>query len=161
MLKKLLLFPVFYVYCGAGYRTRFHISIMLFFKKNNYTRLANYTANRLQKIQGVFISPKAMFDASMELRHPVGVVIGEGVKVGRNVVVYQQVTLGGARLGDGRNNNYPEIGDNTVIFAGAVVVGRIKIGKNCTIGANSVVTKDVPDNCTAVGAPARIILNEG
>lgn len=120
-------------------------------------RLASFVANRLQKTQGVFISPKACFDTTLSLRHPVGIVIGEGVKLGKNVVIYQNVTLGGARLGDAKANNYPEIGDNTVIFAGAVVVGQVVVGNNCTIGANSVVISNIPDGCIAVGAPARVI----
>ena len=53
--------------------------------------------------------------------------------------------------------NYPKIGDNVIIYAGAVIVGDVEIGANCIIGANSVVTKSIPDNSIAVGAPAKII----
>ncbi|MBE7927493.1 LbetaH domain-containing protein [Pseudomonas saudiphocaensis] len=154
---NIIKFPFLYFFRGASYRTKMHIYLICFFRRKRMPRLASFVANRLQKIQGVFISPKACFDTTLSLRHPVGVVVGDGVKLGRNVVIYQQVTLGGARLGDAKANNYPEIGENTVIFAGAVVVGKVVIGSNCTIGANSVVTSDVPDGCIAVGAPARII----
>ncbi|WP_165477443.1 serine O-acetyltransferase [Idiomarina baltica] len=71
--------------------------------------------------------------------------------------IFQNVTLGGARIGDAKESKYPEIGEGTVIFAGAVIVGKIKVGSNCIVGANSVVTRDLPNNCVAVGAPARII----
>ncbi|GBO83165.1 hypothetical protein [Marinobacter salsuginis] len=60
-------------------------------------------------------------------------------------------------MGDWQAGNYPTIGAGTVIFAGAVVVGNISIGKNCIIGANSVVLRDVPDNSVCVGAPARVV----
>lgn len=142
---------------GRGLRVKLYLRTILYLKEKSFPRLATYFANRLQRIYGVFISVKTDFDRSLELRHPVGIIIGEGVKIGKNVIIYQNVTLGGARLGDGKANNYPSIGDGTVIFAGAVIVGKISIGKNCTIGANSVVTSDIPDNCTAVGVPARII----
>ncbi|MBK5970765.1 hypothetical protein CCR91_18875 [Thiorhodovibrio winogradskyi] len=59
-----------------------------------------------------------------------------------------------------KKHYYPEVGRNTVIFAGAVVVGNIRVGCNCRIGANSVVLDDVPDNSTAVGAPARVITTD-
>lgn len=142
---------------GSSTRVRLYLRLILFFKKNKKLRLAGFVANRLQRKYGVFISPKTNFDRTLELRHPIGIIIGEGVRIKENVVVYQNVTLGGARIGDGKANNYPRIGANTVIFAGAVIVGNIEIGDNCIIGANSVVTKSVPSNCTAVGAPARII----
>lgn len=145
------------IFSGRGLRVKLSLRIILFLKQKGFPRLATYFANRLQRIYGVFISVKTDFDRSLELRHPAGIIIGEGVKIGKNVIIYQNVTLGGARLGDGKANNYPSIGDGAVIFAGAVIVGKISIGKNCTIGANSVVTSDVPDNCTAVGMPARII----
>lgn len=154
---RLIKFPFLYFYSGAGYRAKAHIYLICLFRKKGMRRLASFIANRLQKIQGVFISPNACFDTTLSLRHPVGVVVGEGVKLGRYVVIYQHVTIGGARQGDAKANSYPEIGDNTVIFAGAVVIGKVVVGNNCTIGANSVVTSDVPDGCIAVGAPARII----
>lgn len=142
---------------GVGPRVKIHLFLIIFLKKRNLFRLAKFFSDRLQRKHGLFISSKAKFSMSLDLKHPVGVVIGEGVKLGERVKIFQHVTLGGARLGDWQDGNYPEIGDDTVIFAGAVVVGKIKIGKNCVIGANAVVTKDVPDNATAVGIPARII----
>ena len=155
---RLVKFVAKYFLSGAGYRARAHLLMVLFLKRKGFLRLARLFTNRLQKIQGIYISPTADFDSSLSLRHPVGVVVGDGVKIGKNVVIYQNVTLGGGRLGDAKNNNYPQIGDNTVIFAGAVVIGKVSVGKNCTIGANSVVLSDIPDGCTAVGAPAKVIL---
>ena len=84
-------------------------------------------------------------------------VIGDGVKIGKNVIIYQNVTIGGARIGDAKQSSYPEIGEGVVIFAGAVIVGKIKIGKGSVIGANAVITRDIPDNSVAAGVPARIV----
>lgn len=142
---------------GASPRIKVHLYLIILFREKNYLKFAKFFSDRLQRKYGLFISPKAKFNMSLDLKHPTGVVIGEGVIIGNRVKIFQHVTLGGARLGDWQDGNYPEIGDDTTIFAGAVVVGKIKIGKNCTIGANAVVTKDLPDNATAVGIPARIV----
>ena len=75
--------------------------------------------------------------------------------IGKNFTVYQQVTIGRAKKVDG--NDIPIIGDNVTVYAGAIIVGGVRIGNNATIGAGTVVTKDVPDNATVVGAPMRII----
>lgn len=130
---------------------------MIFFRDSNRGKLAALASNVLQRNHGVFISRKASVPKSLKLPHPVGIVIGEGVRVGERVTIYQNVTLGGARRGDWAASNYPTIGDDTIIFAGAVVVGKVKIGKHCVIGANAVVTRDVPDYATAAGVPARIV----
>lgn len=142
---------------GVSPRVKIHLYLIILFKKKKFFRMAKFFSERMQRKYGLFISYKSSFSMSLDLKHPVGIVVGEGVKIGERVKIFQHVTLGGARLGDWKESNYPEIGDDTVIFAGAVVVGKIKIGKNCVIGANAVVTKDVPDNSTAVGIPARII----
>jgi serine O-acetyltransferase len=142
---------------GAVHRVRLYLRLIIFFRDSKRFGLATYVANRLQRKHGLFISRKAAFPLSIDLKHPVGIVIGDGVKIGERVVIFQNVTLGGARLGDSQLANYPEIGDDTVIYAGAIIVGKIKIGKCCVVGANAVVTKDVPDYATVAGIPARII----
>ena len=78
--------------------------------------------------------------------------------VGKNTLIYQNVTLGRIGLD---NQDAPVIGDNCVIGAGACILGKIHIGDNVKIGANAVVTKDIPDNCTAVGVPAKVIHKNG
>jgi len=92
------------------------------------------------------------------LPHPVGIVIGSGVRIGRNCHILQGVTLGGAggkSRADGTTQ--PRVGDNVLIGAGAKILGPVDIGNGVRIGANAVVTRDLPDNCTAVGIPARIL----
>lgn len=157
MIIKLMKFFFLYFYAGVNYRVKINIKLILFLKKNNFIKVASYFSNNMQKKYGVFISPNAEFDTSLCLKHPIGVVIGDGVKVGKNVIIYQNVTIGGARIGDAKQSSYPEIGEGVVIFAGAVIVGKIKIGKGSVIGANAVVTKDIPDNSVAAGVPARIV----
>ena len=83
-----------------------------------------------------------------------GVVIGETTVIGDNCLLYQGVTLGGT--GKDKGKRHPTLGDNVMVGAGAKVLGPINIGNNVKVAANAVVLKDIPDNCTAVGVPARI-----
>ncbi len=92
--------------------------------------------------------------------HLCGIVISRAATICNNCRIYQNVTIGSRteKEGDGKTKeNYPIIGENTIIYAGAVIVGPIKIGKNCVIGANSVVISDIPDNSIVGGIPARVI----
>lgn len=97
------------------------------------------------------ISQKAQIGKQLKFPHPLGIVIGENVKIGSQVTIYQNVTLG-QNLG-----YYPEVGDNVIIYANAVIIGNVKIGNNAIIGANSVVIQDIPDNAIVAGCPAKII----
>ncbi len=91
----------------------------------------------------------------LELSHNgLGVVVHPKTIIGDNVKILQGVTLGG-RVGSG----LPIVGNNVIIGAGAKILGGIRIGDNVKIGANAVVLHDVPDNCTAIGVPAKIITN--
>jgi len=101
------------------------------------------------------IHPGANIGRRVFIDHGVGVVIGETTIIGDDVLIYQQVTLGGVSTDKGKR--HPTIEDGAVIGAGAKVLGNIIIGKNSKVGANSVVIKDVPTDCTAVGIPARVI----
>lgn len=83
-----------------------------------------------------------------------GVVIHKNSKIGKNCIIRQHVTLGG---GGGPDGGVPSLGDNVNIGANAVILGNVHIGNNVSIGAGAVVLKDIPDNCVAVGIPARVI----
>lgn len=86
-----------------------------------------------------------------------GVFISNGASIGYGCVIFQQVTIGSNALDDSKNNGYPVVGKNCYIGAGAKIIGNVKVGDNVRIGANTVVTKDVPDNATVVGAKNRVI----
>ncbi len=107
-----------------------------------------------QFLTTVDIHPGATIGQGVFIDHATGVVIGETAVIGNNVLIYQQVTLGGVSLSKGKR--HPTIEDGVTIGAGAKVLGNITIGKDAKIGANSVVIKDVPPECTAVGVPAHM-----
>jgi len=106
-------------------------------------------------ITTIDIHPAAQIGKRVFIDHGTGVVIGETCVIGNDVVIYQQVTLGGVSTSHGKR--HPTVEDHVVIGAGAKVLGNIIIGNNAKIGANSVVVKNVPCCATAVGVPARII----
>jgi len=110
-------------------------------------------------ITGIEIHPGAQIGPGFFIDHGMGVVIGETTKIGREVLIYQGVTLGGT--GAERGKRHPTLGDHVVVGAGAKVLGNIKIGHNVKVGSGSVVVHSVPDNCTVVGVPAEIVRHEG
>lgn len=92
------------------------------------------------------------------LVHPVGVVISAQATIGKNCRIWQNVTIGAKDVDNcGKSIHYPTIGDNVLIYAGAVVIGPIKVGNNAIIGANAVVLSDVPENAIVAGIPAKVI----
>ncbi|WP_373031919.1 serine O-acetyltransferase [Sulfurovum sp.] len=101
------------------------------------------------------IHPAATLGRRVFIDHGVGVVIGETAILGNDVIVYQQVTLGGVSTSKGKR--HPTLENGVVIGAGAKILGNITIGQNSKVGANSVVVKDVPPDSTAIGIPARTL----
>lgn len=108
---------------------------------------------------GCEISLAADIGPRIKLPHPNGVVIGQGVKIGNDTTIFQQVTLGARRLGDSESGRdvYPVVGSHVTIYAGAKLIGDLKLGDRSQIGCNAVVLKDVPAGSTAVGIPAKVI----
>lgn len=117
--------------------------------------LPRYISYLTRIITGIEIHPKAQIGERFFIDHGEGVVIGETTIIGNDVLIYQQVTLGG--IGSEHGKRHPTIGNNVIIGAGAKVLGNITIGDNVRIGAGSVVIDDVPDNCTVVGVPGRVV----
>ncbi len=110
-------------------------------------------------ITGIEIHPGAKIGRRLFIDHGHGVVIGETAIVGDDVTLYQGVTLGGT--GKEHGKRHPTIEDGVVVGGGAKILGNITVGKNCRIGAGSVVLRNVPDNSTVVGVPGHIIFREG
>jgi serine O-acetyltransferase len=104
---------------------------------------------------GIEIHPGARIGRKFFIDHGMGVVIGETTEIGDNVLIYQNVTLGGT--GKDKGKRHPTIGNHVVIGTGAKVLGGIVVGDYVKIGAGSVVVKPVPDNSTVVGIPGRIV----
>jgi serine O-acetyltransferase len=108
---------------------------------------------------GIEIHPAAKIGRRLFIDHGMGVVIGETAIVGDDVTLYQGVTLGGT--GKEHGKRHPTIEDNVVVGGGAKILGNITVGKNCRIGAGSVVLRSVPEDSTVVGVPGHIIFREG
>lgn len=104
---------------------------------------------------GIEIHPGAKIGERLFIDHGTGVVIGETAEIGDDVLLYQGVTLGGT--GNERGKRHPTIGNRVVIGTGSAILGNIKLGHDVKVGAGSVVVHSVPDGCTVVGIPARVV----
>ncbi len=116
--------------------------------------LGRFISGLSRLLTSVDIHPGAQIGRRVFIDHATGVVIGETAIVGNDVLIYQQVTLGGVSLSHGKR--HPTVEDGAIIGAGAKVLGNITIGREAKIGANSVVVNDVDPECTAVGVPAHM-----
>ena len=121
--------------------------------------LARMMSQAARFLTGIEIHPAAKIGRRLFIDHGHGVVIGETAIVGDDVTLYQGVTLGGT--GKEHGKRHPTIEDNVVVGGGAKILGNIIVGKNCRIGAGSVVLRNVPEDSTVVGVPGHIIFREG
>jgi serine O-acetyltransferase len=120
--------------------------------------LARFINHLSRYFTGIDIHPGAIIGRNFFIDHGF-VVIGETAEIGDGVTIYQHVTLGGTSPTDGApGKRHPTIGDGVIIGSGAAVLGPIHVGARARIGANAVVTKDVPEGATMVGIPARSTL---
>ena len=115
--------------------------------------LARILAQANRFFTGIEIHPGATIGRRFFIDHGMGIVIGETAEIGDGVMLYHGVTLGGQVLT--QTKRHPTIGDNVTIGAGAKILGPVTIGSNSAVGANAVVTKDIPENSIAVGIPAK------
>ena len=136
----------------------------------NYTqqkKITKYSIYPFSKIMlnhykfkfGISIPYETKIDSGLYIGHFGGIVVSGKSIIGKNLNISQGVTLGMANRGP--NKGYPVIGDNVYIGPGAKIVGAVKIGNNVAIGANCVVTKNIPDNAVVVGVPGKIISYNG
>ena len=137
----------------------FH-QIANFFSVAKFDLIARIISQFSRFLTGIEIHPKSKIGKNLFIDHGMGVVIGETSEIGDNVTIYHSVTLGGISPSidsDSQRNvkRHPTLKDNVVVGSGAQVLGPIIVGKNAKIGANAVVTKDVPENAVMVGIPAK------
>ncbi len=119
-------------------------------------QIGNYYKIQLIVKRNCDISYNSKIGKNLRLPHPIGIVIGDGVVIKNNVMIFQQVTFG-SHGKKGSEKTYPIIENGVKIFAGAKIIGGITIGENAIVGANAVVNISVPPNSIAVGIPCRIM----
>ena len=147
ILEVILCYPGLHailLYRVAHCLNRWHVPLL--------PRIISYLA---RIITGIEIHPAALIGNRFFIDHGEGIVIGETAVIGDDVLMYQQVTLGGT--GKDKGKRHPTIGNNVILGAGAKILGNITIGNHVRIGAGSVVIEDVPEHSTVVGIPGRIV----
>ena len=145
-----------------GVKAVFFHQISNFFYKAGFDLIARIISQTIRFFTGIEIHPGAKIGKNLFIDHGMGVVIGETSEIGDNVTIYHNVTLGGSSPSidserQRHEKRHPTIGDDVVIGSGAQIIGPIKVGNNSRIAANAVVVKDVPENATMVGIPARAV----
>ena len=143
-----------------GVKAVFMHRIANFFAIAKFDLVARIISQFSRFMTGIEIHPKAKIGKNLFIDHGMGVVIGETSDIGDNVTIYHMATLGGISPSINSDiqreiKRHPTLQDNVVVGSGAQVLGPITIGKNAKIGANAVVTKDVPENGVMVGIPAK------
>ena len=143
-----------------GAKAVFFHKIANFFAIAKFHLIARIISQFSRFLTGIEIHPKANIGKNLFIDHGMGVVIGETSEIGDNVTIYHMATLGGISPSINSNEQrnikrHPTLKDNVVVGSGAQVLGPVTVGKNAKIGANAVVTKDVPENAVMVGIPAK------
>jgi serine O-acetyltransferase len=147
------LFEVILCYPGLHALVTYRLAHRLY--KWNIPLIPRIISYLTRIITGIEIHPGAKIGRRFFIDHGEGVVIGETTEIGDDVLIYQQVTLGGTGKESGKR--HPTLGNNVIVGAGAKVLGNIKIGDFVRIGAGSVVVEDVPEYSTVIGVPGRIV----
>ena len=143
-----------------GVKAVFFHRIANFFSVAKFNLIARIVSQFSRFLTGIEIHPGAKIGKNLFIDHGMGVVIGETSDIGDNVTIYHMVTLGGIapsiNSNDQRNiKRHPTIEDEVVIGSGAQVLGPVTVGRCAKIGANAVITKDVPEKAVMVGIPAK------
>ena len=143
-----------------GVKAVFFHKIANFFCLAKFDLLARIISQFSRFLTGIEIHPRAKIGKNLFIDHGMGVVIGETSEIGDNVTIYHMATLGGIAPSIDSNSQreikrHPTLGNNVVVGSGAQILGPVIIGENSKIGANAVVTKDVPSNAVMVGIPAK------
>ena len=143
-----------------GVKAVFFHKIANFFQLAKFHLVARIISQLSRFFTGIEIHPGAKIGKNLFIDHGMGVVIGETSEIGNNVTIYHMATLGGIAPSINSNEQrqvkrHPTLGDCVVVGSGAQILGPVIIGANAKIGANAVVTKDVPENAVMVGIPAK------
>ena len=147
------------IFCYSGLHAIWlhRISHKLYLK--GWVLLPRMISNFGRFVTGIEIHPGATIGEGLFIDHGTGIVIGETAELGKNVMLYQGVTLGGT--GKEKGKRHPTIGNNVVVASGAKVLGSFTVGDHAKIGAGSVVLKPVPAYATVVGIPGRVVVMHG
>lgn len=149
MLKKVKKICAFLFY--RKLRIQKKVDFLIKLQKKNKLKILRYCIEeRLQRRYNIIISDHAVI-GSIKLPHPYNIGIGREVVIGENCTIYHDAMIGQL------HNQFPKIGNNVIVYIGAVVTGGITVGDNAVIGANSVVSFNVPANAVVGGNPAKII----
>ena len=143
-----------------GVKAVFFHRIANFFSIAKFHLVARIISQFSRFLTGIEIHPNAKIGKDLFIDHGMGVVIGETSDIGDNVTIYHMATLGGIAPSINSDNQrnvkrHPTLKENVVVGSGAQILGPVVVGKNAKIGANAVVTKDVPENAVMVGIPAK------
>ena len=143
-----------------GVKAVFFHQIANFFSVAKFDLVARMVSQFSRFLTGIEIHPKAKIGKNLFIDHGMGVVIGETSEIGDNVTIYHSVTLGGISPSIDSDSQrdvkrHPTLKNNVVVGSGAQVLGPVTVGENAKIGANAVVTKNVPENAVMVGIPAK------
>ena len=144
---------IFLLYNGLHAQIYYRVAHWLYGHKCLF--LARWVSQRAKRRTGGEIHPAAKIGRRLVIDHGTGIVIGATAEIGDDCLLYQGVTLGGT--GAAREKRHPTLGNNVMVGCGAKVLGPFKVGDNVKIAANSVVLREVPDNCTVVGIPGHIV----
>ncbi len=142
-----------------GYRAVRSYRRAHWFYNHGWFYIARWISQRCVRRTNIEIHPAAKIGRRLFIDHGTGVVIGETAEIGDDCVIYQGVTLGGT--GKDHGKRHPTLGNHVMIGSGAKVLGPLNIGNHVRVAAGAVVLDDLPDNCTAVGVPARIVRRNG
>ena len=143
-----------------GVKAIFFHKVANFFATAKFDLVARIISQFSRFLTGIEIHPKAKIGKNLFIDHGMGVVIGETSEIGDNVTIYHMVTLGGISPSINSNSQrqikrHPTLMNNVVIGSGAQILGPVIVGENAKVGANAVVTKDVPNNAVMIGIPAK------
>lgn len=145
------------LYSGIHAMLAYRVSHKLYISKHAFA--ARFLSQLARHFTGIEIHPGATIGKRLFIDHGMGVVIGETTEIGDDCTIYQGVTLGGTGKDTGKR--HPTLGNNIMVGSGARVLGPVRIGDNSKIAAGAVVLKDIPENSTAVGIPARVVRQKG